>query len=393
MISLAEAQAQILAMAPTSRTILLPLSDACGRFLREDITATRDQPPVDISAMDGYAVSAADNPTGPWPIIGVSSAGQPFKGTFATNGAVRIFTGAVMPQGADTVIMQEDVNSENNVLLIKADKSVERRRHVRPKAGEFSAGDTLVPANTRITPAILGLIAAAGHAQVTVSNTVQIALIATGDELVKPGEPLQIWQIPSTNDVMLSALLAGPGVEIFEPAHAPDDLNALRSAITQAREADIIITIGGASVGDHDLVRPALESLGAEIGFWKVAMKPGKPVMAGRLGEQIIIGLPGNPVSAYVTALLFVIPLIAKCLGEPDPIPMVQTAILGTDLAENGPRTDHLRAWHRANGVVPIGLNDSAAMTALAKADCLIVRAPHAPAAKAGENVAIIKLA
>ncbi len=352
----------------------------------------RDQPAADTSAMDGYAVCATDNPAGPWPIIGASTAGQPFEGTFATDSAVRIFTGAVLPPGADSVIMQEAVTSENNILRIKADTLVEMRRHVRRKSGEFSTGDTLVAANTRITPAIIGLIAAAGHAQVKVSAGVKIAIIATGDELVKPGEPTQIGQIPSTNDVMLSALLAGPGVEIFEPVHATDDLDALRNVVTNARAADIIITIGGASVGDHDLVRPALESLGATLAFWKVAMKPGKPVMAGRLGQQIIIGLPGNPVSAYVTTLLFVVPLIAKWLGDPEPMPRVHTATLGADIGENGPRTDHLRAWHGVTGVIPIGVNDSAAMTALAKADCLIVRAAYAPSAKAGENVAIIKL-
>jgi molybdopterin molybdotransferase len=397
LISLPEAQAQLLAMAPALRAVSLPLSKAAGRILREDIIASRDQPAADLSAMDGYAISAQHNTSGPWPIIGASSAGQPFIGAFDTSSAVRIFTGAVLPHGADTVIMQENIFIENSILHLKPNTLFEKYRHVRPKAGEFSAGELLVSANTRISPAIIGLIAAAGYAEVAVSDDVKIALIATGNELVKPGEVPRLGQITSTNDVMLSALLARAGVAIFEPVFAADDLDALRGAITSASEADIIITIGGASVGDHDLVRPALESLGADLAFWKVAMKPGKPVMAGRLGTQIILGLPGNPVSAYVTALLFAAPLIAKCLGDPQPLPRTFSATLGADLAENGSRADHLRAWRKPNEddpsiVLPIGMNDSAALTALAKADCLIVRAPFAPAAKAGENVTIIKL-
>jgi molybdopterin molybdotransferase len=397
LIPLAEAQAQLLAMAPALRAVSLPLSKAVGRNLSEDIVATRDQPAADLSAMDGYAISAKHNTIGPWPIIGASSAGQPFVGAFDTSSAVRIFTGAVLPKGADTVIMQENVNIKNSMLHLKPDTLVEIHRHVRPKAGEFSAGDVLVSANTRISPAIIGLIAAAGRPEVAVFADVKVALIATGNELIKPGEVPQLGQITSTNDVMLSALLARAGVELFDPVFAADDLDALCCAITNASEADIIITIGGASVGDHDLVRPALESLGADLGFWKVAMKPGKPVMAGRLGTQIIIGLPGNPVSAYVTALLFAMPLIAKCLGDPQPLPRTFSATLGADVAENGSRADHIRAWskpseHGPSIVLPIGMNDSAALTALAKADCLIVRSPFAPAAKAGENVTIIKL-
>lgn len=396
MISLAEAQAQLLAMAPALRTVSVPLSKAVGRILCEDIIASRDQPAADLSAMDGYAISAGHNRTGPWPIIGASSAGQPFFPPFDTKSAVRIFTGAVLPRGADTVIMQENITIEHNMLHLKPNILVKKLCHVRPKAGEFSAGELLVSANTRISPAIIGLIAAAGYAEVAVSANVKVALIATGNELVKPGEVPEFGQITSTNDVMLSALLARPGVEIFDPVFATDSLEELRTAITNARAADIIITIGGASVGDHDLVRPALESLGADLSFWKVAMKPGKPVMAGQLGTQIILGLPGNPVSAYVTALLFAAPFIATCLGETQPLPPTQRATLGADLAENGSRTDHLRAWskptaHSSAIVLPIGLNNSAAMTALAKANCLIVRAPFAPAAKAGENVTIIK--
>jgi molybdopterin molybdotransferase len=393
MISLSEAQTRILALAHASKPVSVPLAQAMSRILLSDVIALRDQPAADLSAMDGYAICAAENQAGPWRVIGESAAGTPFTGAFTSDAAVRIFTGAVLPEGADSVIMQENVLINNNGLSINPQNVPEVEDHIRPRAGDFGRGSLILHAGTRLSAASLGLLAASGHGHVTVAKEVHIALITTGNELVAPGEPTGIGQIPSSNDVMLSALLSQPGVRVTASGIIRDDVNAIAKALRDAAEtADIIITIGGASVGDHDLVRPALEACGAEIAFWKVAVKPGKPMMAGTLDGKTVIGVPGNPVSAYVTTLLFVRPLINKMLGMSDPILPTQSAQLAVALPQNGSRTDHIRAQHDENGVIPVGLNDSAAIRALASANCLIVRQPHAPPAKAGDLVEIILL-
>ncbi len=382
MTPLPEAQSRLLALVPDaqSRAEMVPLANAHGRYLLEDCVARRTQPAASLSAMDGYAMGSP----GPWRVVGESAAGAAFVGTCAAGEAVRIFTGAVLPAGCDRVVMQEDAIRNGDGLTAPG---VESGHHVRPKGSDFSAGKTLVKKGDLLTPARLALIAAGGYGHVRVARPVRVALISTGSELVAPGETTRDDQIPGSNDLMLAAQLSGPGVIIDNLGSVPDDPAALDSAINRARTADIIITIGGASVGDHDLVRPALIAAGAEMDFWKVAIKPGKPLMAGRLGDALIIGLPGNPVSAFITSMLFAQPGIAAMLGARDPLPTCETAILAAPLPANGNRTDHIRAVRTKQGVSPIGINDSAALSALAMADLVIVRPPNTPALEAGSLV------
>ena len=393
MIGLEEAQARLLSLANERLVSIehVALIEAHGRFAAADIYARRNQPDADLSAMDGYAISAS-HLAGPWTVIGESAAGNPFAGSCTPADAVRIFTGAVLPGGANTVVMQEDVARVGNVMSLLPGMTLRPGQHVRKRASDFEQDALLVSEGSGISAAQIGLIAAAGHAVVPVRAPVAVTIISTGDELVAPGEPTEIDQIPASNDVMLSALLARPGVSIRSSGIVPDRKEAIAKALEDAADADIIITIGGASVGDHDLVRPALLEAGAEIDFWKVAMKPGKPLMAGRLDHSLVLGLPGNPVSAYVTALLFAGPVLEALRGNPVPLPRRQAACLGEDLPANGSRTDFIRAQWLNGQVVPVGRNDSAALTALSRADCLIVRPAYASAAKAGESAEILEL-
>ncbi len=389
MISLEEAQARLLALAVPVAPQSIPLAQATGRWLAEDVRARRTQPARDLSAMDGYAVRAGDGPE--WRVIGESAAGRSFPGNIGPGEAVRIFTGAALPLGADAIVIQENGTRNGDIFRQSDGKPPVRGDNVRHAGSDFAADDLLVARGVRLTAARIGLIVAGGYGAVAVARPIKVTLISTGDELVAPGAPAGEDQLPASNGVMLAAALHGWPVTLADPGIVPDRLAAVRDAISAARDADIIVTIGGASVGDHDLVKPALEAAGAKLDFWKVAMRPGKPVLVGQLGNAITLGLPGNPVSAFVTAMLFLKPLIAALSGARFPLPARESATLGAPLPACGPRTDHVRARFEGGRILPVGPNDSAALKGLASADALIVRAPDALPAAPGEIVDIIR--
>jgi molybdopterin molybdotransferase len=392
MISIDEALSRLLALVTPLPCETVPLTDAIGRWASEPIIAKRTQPARDLSAMDGYAL-AANGAVPSWDVVGESSAGSPYRGSIMAGQAVRIFTGAALPTGADRVIMQEDAARDGNVISATSANRIEPGHHVRRSGSDFRSGDTLIEAGERLTPARIALAVSGGHAELPVRRRVQVEVLSTGNELVAPGEDAGDDLLPESNALMVGLMLRDFRCSVVSPGIIPDDLELLTGAIRQANEsADVIVTTGGASVGDHDLVRPALEACGATLDFWKVAMRPGKPMFAGKLGRSIILGLPGNPVSAYVTAELFLKPLIAALGGATTPSPRRELAILHGDLPAVGPRTDHIRAVRNLGLVVPVGVNDSAALRALAKADTLIVRPAHSAPAKSGDTIEIILL-
>lgn len=386
-----QAQARLLALAAPVAVERASLRDAAGRWAAEPVLARRSQPELPLSAMDGYAIRHADLP-GPWQIIGESAAGRPHAGAIAAYQAARIFTGAALPPGADCVLVQEEARREGDQLHLAGEGPAQVGGNVRPAGLDFRAGETLIERGERITPARLAVAAAAGHATLAVRRRIRVAIAATGDELRAAGEPLAPGQLPDSNGVMLAAMLADLPVEIADLGILPDRRDALETAFA-AVDADILVTTGGASVGDHDLVRPALEAAGAGIDFWRVALRPGKPMMAGRMRDTVVLGLPGNPVSAFVTAMLFVKPLIANLSGAGDPLPRTARARLTEPLPANGPRTDYMRAAYRDGGVAAAAIQDSSMLRTLARAGCLIVRDPYAAAASIGDSVEILKIA
>ncbi|MES2444580.1 MAG: gephyrin-like molybdotransferase Glp [Pseudomonadota bacterium] len=391
LLPVAEAQSRLLALAAPVDPVSVPLAEAHTRWAAADILARRTQPAADLSAMDGYAIRFADLP-GPWEVVGESAAGRAFAGTVEPGQATRIFTGAPLPQGADTVLVQEEAARDGARLALAGEGPSQRGRNVRRRGLDFGEGDHLIAAGERLTPARLALAGVAGHAALPVRRKIRVAIAATGDELVPPGAPLGEAQLPETNRLMLAAQLAGLPVEIIDFGILPDHQPALEAAF-RALDADILVTTGGASVGDHDLVRPALEAAGAVIDFWRIALRPGKPMMAGRLGGAIVVGLPGNPVSAFVTALLFVRPLVAHLSGAADPLPQTRPAPLGEALPANGARTDYLRAALHDGRVFASTIQDSSMLRTLARAACLIVREPHALALNPGDSVQILEIA
>jgi len=393
LLPIAEAQARLLALGEPVATERVPLARAAGRWAAEDVHASRTQPAATLSAMDGYAIRFADLP-GPWTVIGESAAGRPFTGRVGPGEATRIFTGAAVPDGADTVLIQEEAARDGTALMLAGEGPRARSGNTRPRGLDFHANDLLVSAGERLTPARVALAAIGGHGALTVHRPVRVAIAATGEELVAPGSTQlaeNTAKLPEANGVMLSALLADLPIELIDLGILPDDLAVMRDAFRAVR-ADLLVTTGGASVGDHDLVRPALEAAGGSIDFWRVALRPGKPMMAGRLGTAIVLGLPGNPVSAFVTALLFVRPVIARLAGAADPLPKTTTGILGEGLPANGPRADYLRAEQRDGRLWASTVQDSSMLRTLARSTCLVVRPPHAPAAKAGDSAEILAL-
>jgi len=304
----------------------------------------------------------------------------------------RIFTGAAMPAGADTVMVQEEARHEGDLILLTGEGPNAKGKSVRRKGLDFSTGDLLIPQGARLTPARIAVAATGGHGALPVTRRLRVAIVATGDELVAPGAALTADALPESNGAMLAALIADLPVEVIDLGILPDRLDVTTAAFA-AVDADILVTTGGASVGDHDLVRPALEAAGGSIDFWRIALRPGKPMMAGRLGNAVVLGLPGNPVSAFVTAFLFLRPLIATMAGALDPFPRTATALLGEDLPANDHRQDYLRAMTRDGHVFAASIQDSSMLLTLARADCLIVRTPHAPALCAGEVVEILPFA
>lgn len=383
-----DAQARLLAGIAPVATETLPIIDAIGRWAAEPILARRTQPARDLSAMDGYALRFTDLP-GPVRVIGESAAGRPFSGAINPGQAVRIFTGAAMPDGADTVMVQEEARRDGDLLTLDGEGPPRLAANVRRRGLDFSTGDLLVSAGQRLTAARLGAAATGGNGAVTVHRRVRVAIAATGDELVEPGDIANPDALPESNRLMLRAMLAYMPVDLIDLGILPDRLDVLTRAFADV-DADLLVTTGGASVGDHDLVRPALIAAGAAIDFWRIALRPGKPLMAGRRGGMAVLGLPGNPVSAFVTGLLFVKPLVAHLGGSTSPLPVTTRAVLGDPLPANGPRTDYMRA-ELQDGVARVAtIQDSSMLLTLARAGCVVVRQPNAPPAKSGDSAEIL---
>lgn len=390
LLPVAEAQARLLALGERLPVEELPVSACSGRWLAGDLHALRDQPWADLSAMDGYAISSAEWP-GPWRIAIESTAGAALPPALAAGESCRIFTGAPLPPGADAVLIQENAELREG-LLYPNGNALAPGRHVRATATDFAVNQLLLPAGTALGPAQIALAVLGGHGSLSVGSRPTVALISTGNELVPPGAPTPPGRLPSSNAPMLATMLGAAGAEVIDLGIIPDDLEALTRALKEAAKADIILSTGGASVGDHDLVRPAFAAAGGNLDFWKIRMRPGKPLMAGKLGDSIFLGLPGNPVSAFVTATLFLLPLVRHMAGAADPLPRSATASLAAPLPATGERDDYLRAFHTTNGLVSVTSQDSAAMAALAQAQCLIVRPAGSPAAAAGDQVTILPL-
>ncbi len=395
MISVAEARRRILSSIGTVGSEQISLSAAAGRTLAADVAARLTQPAHAVSAMDGYAVRAVDVATAPVElrVIGTAPAGKPFAGRVGAGEAVRILTGALLPHGADTIIIQEDTRATGDRVTVT--EAAAKGRYVRRAGLDFRAGETLLRAGTVLTPRDIGLAAAMNVPWLPVRRKPRVAVLATGDEIVQPGEPLGDGQIVSSNAWALSAFIAANGGEPINIGIAPDNRATLGQMAVSAQGADLLLTSGGASVGEHDLVQSALGDVGLELDFWRIAMRPGKPLMFGRLRGAPVLGLPGNPVSSLVCSILFVGPILAAFLGRPDPEPATTRARLGVDLGENDRREDYLRASLSPGEpltAVPFATQDSSMLATLAKADCLVIRPPLAPAIKAGSAVEIIAL-
>ena len=393
-----EALAKVLAGVEPLPAESVPLTDAHGRVLAADLKALRTQPPADVSAMDGYAVRGADvaNTPARLTVIGEVAAGRPFSGEVGPGQAARIFTGGVVPRGADTVVIQELTERTGDVVIVTS--ATARGRNVRAEGLDFMRGETLLRRGERLTSRSLALAAAMNHPQVPVHRRPKVALLATGDELVTPGTAAGPGQIVSSNGFALASLIRHEGAEATDLGIVGDELDTTVAAIERARTwgADVLVTAGGASVGEHDLVQQALSRVGLQLAFWKVALRPGKPLLHGRIADMRVLGVPGNPVSAFVCAFLFLVPLIRRLSGRSDLEPRPESAILGADLPENDERRDYLRATLdvRDGQVVatPFRLQDSSMMAPLAKADCLLIRDPFAAAAPAGSPCTVLKL-
>ena len=391
MIPVEAALDHVFALAAPLDTERVALAEAGGRVLAEDVVAARAQPPFAASAMDGYAVRAADlTAGGAFRVIGEAPAGRAFDGAVGPGEAVRIFTGAPLPAGADTVVVQENATREGEMVhLTSAD---DRARFVRPAGGDFEAG-ARIAAPATLTPAALALAAAMNAAEVTVRRRPEVALIMTGDELVMPGGAPLADQIVASNGFGLKALVEGAGARARLLPIARDTGAHLRAVFALAGDADLVVTIGGASVGDHDLVGPVAAELGMERAFYKVAMRPGKPLMAGRLGSAAMIGLPGNPVSALVCGHVFLLPLLRVMLGfAPAPAPR-HPVRLAADVEANGPREHYMRGTLDPDGFRAFDRQDSSLLSLMHAADALLVRPPHAPPAQAGETHEAVTLA
>ena len=390
MISVAQALDHLFALAPVLGVEDVPLAEASGRVLARPLTARLTQPPFPASAMDGYAVRAADVATGATlTVIGESAAGHGFSGSVIAGKAVRIFTGAPVPEGADKVVLQEDVTRTSDSITLGAD--IGDSANIRPAGADFAEG-TPFAAPHLLRPAAIALLASMNHATLPVYRQPEVAIIATGDELVQPGETLGPDQIIASNALGLAALLREHGARPRLLPIARDTESALHLTFEMAQGADLIVTIGGASVGDHDLVGKVASDLGMDRAFYKIAMRPGKPLMAGTLNGAMMVGLPGNPVSSLVCGHVFLRPVIRAMQGLPRAALPRQTAPLGRDIAANGPREHYMRARLEEGHVIPFERQDSALLTVLATADCLLVRPPHDPAQPAGTPVSIIRL-
>ena len=355
---------------------------ATDRYLAEDIIAARTQPPHDLSAMDGYAVVG----DGPWQVVGESKGGAPLQRRLEAGEAARISTGAWMPKGSDRVLIQENASLNGTDLTIACDPPA-TGQHVRKAGFDFSKGERLLKRGTLIGAPQVALALSAGHSQISVAKRPRIALIESGDELAAQAEHCLPHQIPASNNAMIAALCAPLVSQTQLMGPVADTMTCMIAAFDQAGTADIIVTSGGASVGDHDLVRPALEAWGAQIDFWKIAIKPGKPLLVARKNDQIIIGLPGNPVSSFVTAFLFLLPLLRHLVGANEPLPSRLMARCGAAIEAGNARREFLRAIWDGQTITPIDQQDSSALQALATANALIERPEHCDGTKAGTDV------
>ncbi|MGQ0741619.1 MAG: molybdopterin molybdotransferase MoeA [Alphaproteobacteria bacterium] len=395
MISVEEAKRRICGAFPRLSSESVPVTNAAWRVLSADAIARITQPPFDISAMDGYAVRATDvqTPHAALKLIGEASAGGPFRGTVGKGEAVRIYTGAVVPEGADAVVMQEDTSSKDQGVTIKIAASP--GKHVRRAGLDFQRGDVLATAGRRLTARDIALLAAGDIEKIAATRKPRVGIVATGDELARPGERRSDDQVVASSSLALASLVEKWGGLVTDLGILPDRAEAFAKLAAAAEGLDVIVTLGGASVGDHDLVRSALAPHGFELDFWKVAMRPGKPLIFGRLGRAPLLGLPGNPVSAFVCALVFLRPAMAVMLGESYE-PAIWRARLTRPLKANDTRQDYVRsrlAW--IGGELesePLSVQDSSMQRALAEAGGLIVRPPNAPGVAAGETVDVLPL-
>ncbi len=385
MISVEEARALLFDLVSPLPAETVPLAEAAGRILAENVAATRDQPPFAASSMDGYAVKATEVELhAMFKLIGEAAAGRRFAGTVGPGQAVRIFTGAPVPDGADFVVIQEDVVRRGDLITIT--DAPGEKTNIRPAGIDFSIG-TQITAPRRLRPEDVALMAAMNIASVPVTRKPVVALISTGDELVMPGETPGPDQIIASNTFGLKALLENAGAQVRVLPIAQDTLASLETAFGLAQGADLVVTIGGASVGEYDLVADVSEGLGLKQSFYKIRMRPGKPLMAGRLGGAAMVGLPGNPVSAMVCGYLFLIPMVRRMLGIEQALQPFQRARLSAPLEKNGPREHYMRAVLDNGGIRACDDQDSSLLSVLAQANALLVRQPHDPAREAGDEV------
>ena len=398
LLPVADAQQRIIDAFEPLPAEQISLSDGLGRVLARDVASRRDQPPMAISAMDGYAVRAADVTSLPASlnVIGYAPAGHAFDGAVAPGDAVRIFTGAPIPDGADTIVIQENTEQSGEVVRVM-DGAAPVGRYIRPPGLDFATGDLLLPRGKVLTARDVGLSAAMNVPWLSVHRRPRISILATGDEIVMPGDPIGRDQIVSSNALSLAAFITAQGCTPLDLGIAPDEEHGLRALAAGARGSDILVTTGGASVGDHDLVQSVLGDIGLEIDFWRIAMRPGKPLMFGRIDETFLIGLPGNPVSSLVCAIMFLAPALRKMLGMDNLLPETNAVRLGVDLPENDEREDYLRASlsrddHGNLVATPYDKQDSSMFATIARADGLVIRKPFAKAAKTGAKVQFIPL-
>ncbi|EAQ30262.1 molybdopterin biosynthesis protein [Erythrobacter sp. NAP1] len=386
LLDLSDAQERLLALAPQLGEETVAIEEAIGRVLAHDLRANRTQPPADLSAMDGYALCGA----GPWTLVGESRAGAPFEGKLAPSEAVRISTGAHMPDGAESVLIQENASVAD--ATISADQPPTAGKHVRKRGFDFSSGDIVLEGGTRLGPAQLALAIAAGHAKLTVRKRPRVAVLDSGDELSLNPENCGPSQIPASNGAMIAAMLNPLVGRCERIGPVGDDMDALAAALAEAEDCDILITSGGASVGDHDLVQSALREWGADIAFWKVAIRPGKPLMVAKRGAQVVLGLPGNPVSSFVTAFLFALPLVRAAMGMRALIPGMQTAMAAEAMPATGGRREFVRGVFDGQRVRRAASQDSSAIRSLAAANCLIERPAGSSEVAPGDKLRIYNL-
>jgi len=396
MISVEEARERILgALLPVPAEVVA-LADAWQRVSAEPVRARLTQPPADVSAMDGYALRSADGTEGATlQVIGAAPAGHPFGGSVGAGQAVRLFTGSVVPAGADAILLQEDATRSGD--SVRVNEAVMAGRHIRRAGQDFAEGDIVLPVGRRLTARDIGLAAAANHPWLVVHRRPRVAILATGDEIALPGEPIPSGGIVSSNSHALAALVRAAGGTPMVLPVARDDAAAIAAVADTVQGMDLLVTTGGASVGDHDLVIESLKSRGMALDFWQIAMRPGKPLLFGQLQRMPVVGLPGNPVSAMVCAILFLLPALSRLTGLPAAPPPITRAVLGSAVRANDKRADHLRATITTDLdgriiATPFPVQDSAMLKRLALADALILRAPHAPALEAGAEVGIIRL-